>query len=281
MAMELAEQIHGLPGFDERLQNGHEPAVLRTKRDEAFAVYAATPAPMQRDEEWRRTDPALFSFDAVSRLSALEPAPSARADAWDDQFDVVVAIDDRSFSISDRTGVLRKGVCSVTSLRDAAEKTPELIAEYLQGAALPTKPRKFELLNAAFWNVGLIVHVPARTALPNGILVRYDHKASGGAIVPRLIVVAEDGSDVKVVEHFTSPDAVPFMCIGAREFYAGAGANLKLISVQEWGNATQHIGEDWASFSHRCSTWNGMMSVCWRNFQSDAACSMKIFRWSP
>ncbi len=241
--IQLSQRI---PGFENVVAEAGEASLLSAKRDEAFALYADTPSPVVRDDEWRRTDPALFPFEQFKRLPALRAETAFRDDQWDDQFDVVVAINDQSFSIRDRSGVTKNGVCAVMSLSEAAEKRPELINEYLQGAALPNKPRKFELLNGAFWNVGLVIHVPAKSVVPKGILLRYDHSAKSAALVPRLLVVAEDQSEVKIVEHFMSPDAVPFMCLGAREFYAGSGANLKLVSVQEWGNATYHIGEDWA-----------------------------------
>ena len=242
----MIQTSHRIPGFDNAISHAGDAALLSAKRDEAFALFSATPAPLARDEEWRRTDPALFPFDQFKRLPELKAESGIKNDQWDDVFDVVVAINDRSFSVQDRTGVIANGTCTVMSFAEAAQKRPELINEYLQGAALPNKPRKFELLNGAFWNVGLLIHVPPKAVVPKGILIRYDHSTPGAALVPRLLVVAEDQSEVKIVEHFTSPDAVPFMCLGAREFYTGQGANLKLVSVQEWGNATYHIGEDWA-----------------------------------
>jgi Fe-S cluster assembly protein SufD len=238
-----------VPGFGEaefRALPAEASAVLRAKREEAFRVYAETPAPTARDEEWRRTDPALIPFDQSRRLPDLQPADVAKADRWDDQFDVVVAIGDRTFTVTDRSGITRGGGCSVLPLRDAAATRRDLVEEHLQGAALPGHPRKFELLNAAFWNVGVLIHVAAKTSVPKGILLRYDPGAAGGALIPRLVVVAEDQSEVSLVEHFTSPDGVSSLCLGAREFYAGQGARLKLVSVQEWGDRACHIGEDWA-----------------------------------
>jgi len=240
-----------LPGFDEAAFRGlgsrdREPGVLAMKREEAFGIYKCIPSPTVRDEEWRRTDPSKFSLEGMKRLPSLAAGPLREKHEWDDQFDVVVSVSDDRLSIVDQTGVLGTDRAQVMSLDDAARKDSALLQKYLQGAAQPDRPRKFALLNDAFWNVGLLIHIPRSTTLERGILIRYQHKASGGILLPRLLVIVEEQSDVKLVEHFHSDDGMPFMCISSREMYVARGSALKLTSLQEWGANTRHIGEDWA-----------------------------------
>ena len=240
----------GLPAFDEAAFAGRshagEPALLADKRAAAFAACRALPPPSAADDEWRRTDPALFPFERFAPRAELRPRAAGAPDAWDDSFDVVVEVDDAGFAIVDRTGVLRGERCFVLPLADAARRFPEVIGAHLQGRAQPASPRILSAANGAFWNVGFLVYVPARVRIEKGILIRYHVARSGGALLPRILFVAEDGAEVSVVEHFTSAAATEFLCLGGREFYAGAGAQLKLVSVQEWGAGALQIGEDWA-----------------------------------
>ncbi len=239
-----------LPGFDAAAfaaaRRPDEPALLAAKRDPAFAAAAALPAPTFRDEEWRRTDPALFTSDRFTRRPALPPRPAGAEDEWDDTFDVVVEISDAGYAVIDRTGALRRETCFVLPLAEAAERFPDLIGAHLLGPALPAQPRLFSQVNGAFWNVGFLVYVPRHVRVEKGILFRYDLQGSGGALLPRLLFVAEAGAEVNVVEHFTSGPEAEFLFLGGREFYAGPGARLKLVSVQEWGERALHLGEDWA-----------------------------------
>ena len=240
-----------LPGFDEGAFIGlgsrqREPGVLAMKREEAFGIYRCIPSPTVRDEEWRRTDPAKFALSGMKRLPDLVHGPLKQKSPWDDQFDVVVSVTDDRISIEDQAGALGADRAQVQTLADAARNNSGLLQKYLQGSAQSDKPRKYAMLNDAFWNVGLLVHIPRKTSLEHGILIRYQHEAGGGILLPRLLVVVEEQSEVKLVEHFHSGDDAQFLCISSREMYVARGASLKLTSLQEWGANTRHIGEDWA-----------------------------------
>lgn len=235
-----------LPGLDDatftRARAMNEPALLKTKREEAFALYRRTPSPTARDEEWRRTDPSLFGFEAFSPLPQLNPGPAMAAEAIDEQFDVVVTVTDTHFAILRRT----ESPVVVLSLADAALQCGDLLRTHLQGSASPKTARKHTALVDAFWNFGLFIHAPAGTQIPRGVLVRYEHAAAGKMILPRILLVAEAGSVLTVAEHYRSADGIAFLAVGSREMYVGDNAVLKIVSLQEWGNETACIGEDWS-----------------------------------
>ncbi len=243
----LTESLQLLPGYDEaafeRVTEGQ--SLLLAKRKEGFAAYAALPTPTLRHEEWRRTDPASFPFDQHAPPAALPSCSPGPAGAMDELFDVVVSVDDRGCAVVDRTGVLAAGTFTVCPLAEAADRHPELVQRYLQGNARSKGARKFTALNDAFWNVGLFIHVPAKTAVEKGILIRYEPRRAG-SLLPRLLVVVDEQSEVTVAEHYQSPDDVAVLAVSGRELYAARGAQLKLITLQEWGHQTCHIGEDWA-----------------------------------
>jgi Fe-S cluster assembly protein SufD len=237
-----------LPGFDAaafELAAQPDTALLRGKREQAFAQYNALPNPQPTDEEYRRTDPALFrigKFKALPRLRELdevEPGP------WDAAFDMVVTITDRGWHVS-RADEAVTGRILVSSLDDAASSHPDDLQALLQGPALPKQPRKFTALNNAFWNVGLFIKIPPKTVISRGILVRYDIHGDHVAILPRLLVVAGKESRFEMVEHFSSPANSAVFCAGCREFYLDPAADVRLVSIQDWSPASVHVGEDWA-----------------------------------
>lgn len=280
-----------LPGLDEaaftRASAAGEPPLLRAKREEAFAAYARTPAPTNRDEEWRRTDPALFPFGDFAPLPALAPEVEYAAELVDSEFDVTVTVTTQGFAIGRRNP---NANVLVLPLAEAAVSHAALVAKYLQGPALPEQPRKFTSLVDAFWNFGLLILAPRGAQIEHGVLVRYDlgvaaslrdvaHRdaatlqssaaAAGGAadaatllcsaatgrssaatrghmILPRLLVIAEDGSSLKVAEYYRSRADAAVLSVSSREMYVGENATLKIAALQEWSDDSLHIGEDWS-----------------------------------
>jgi len=220
--------------------------LVREKRQAAFDAYRLIPMPTVRDEEWRRTDPALFPFEQFNILPALSPVERAEPEELDKLFDVVVSVSEKGFHIDDRNGLLSRNEIIVCSLDDAARDHAPAVTRYLHGPAIIEPNRKFMELNGAFWNFGLFIHIPAKTKLENGVLVRYQVRQSGSMLIPKLIVAAEEGSDAKVVEVFQSEDDCPTICLGARELYVSQAARLQLFALQEWGRSSYHIGEDWS-----------------------------------
>jgi Fe-S cluster assembly protein SufD len=220
--------------------------LLREKRKDAFTLYRTLPMPTLRDEEWRRTDPALFALNTFTLLPSLKALSSGTTHELDTLFDVVVSISEDGFHISDRNGLIDHGKIIVLDLETAARKHPELVAKHLRGAAVIESGRKYTELNDAFWNVGIFIHVPANTVIENGVLIRYNLTKAGSLLIPKLVVVSDQGSNAKVVEVFQSSDTHSTCCIGARELYVEQAARLQLFALQEWGRSSLHIGEDWS-----------------------------------
>ena len=238
-----------IPGFDEAafggLDTGSEHAVLRAKREAAFAAYQSLPAPTMFTEEWRKTHPSLFPF---ADLTVLPQAEDGTVDAgtWDDQFDVVVAVKDQQVSIADVSGLLAQDAIKVMTLADAAVQCPELVNSHMQGSALPADTDKFTALNASFWNFGLFVHIPAGFQLEKGILLRVEQTRDRAVFVPRVVVVAGDRSQATLVEHYTSPDAATMASINAKEVYVGDAARFRYLTLQEWGRNSYQVENNMA-----------------------------------
>lgn len=236
-----------LPGLDDaaftRATAMNEPALLKAKREEAFAAYARTPAPTGRDEEWRRTDPSLFPFSEFAPLPVLSPVGTYAAEIIDSEFDVTVTVSATGYAIGRRNAAAN---VVVLPLAEAAVSHAELLKKYLQGPALPAQPRKFTSLVDAFWNFGLLILAPRGAQVEHGVLVRYDIGNVATMLLPRILVIAEDGSSLRVAEYFRSTGNARVLSVSSREMYVGENATLKIAALQEWSDDSLHIGEDWS-----------------------------------
>jgi Fe-S cluster assembly protein SufD len=242
-ALETPASLSGA-AFQDVLVSTASP-LLREKRQAAFRAFESIPWPTVRDEEWRRTDPASIPFRDYTLLPTIPPVKAGLEQELDAFFDVVVAVDEEGYSITDRKGLLARGALVVKGLHEAAAEHQSAVAAQVHGPALIEEGRKFTELNGAFWNFGLFISIPARQIVENGVLVRYRLNRGGSLLVPKLVVVAGEGSSANVVEVFQSDDNVSVLCVGARELYVDAAARLQVFGLQEWGRTSYHLGEDW------------------------------------
>ncbi|MCC5847583.1 MAG: Fe-S cluster assembly protein SufD [Verrucomicrobia bacterium] len=248
LALPPATEPALLPGFNENVletARSGEPALLQAKRTAAFEAYTQIQNPEAFHEEYRRLDPKKFKFGSFTRLDIPREAIAYNARPVDEHYDVVISVTPDGIAIEDRADVTG-GKVTVQTLQQAALDHTSRIEQHLGTAIRSEEPRKFFELNGAFWNVGFHIHVAKNANLPKGILLRYHNDREGTALLPRLLVTAETGAEFALAEQFTSPDGVSTLCISCREFHLAPNANVKLVSLQDWGNVGIHIGEDWA-----------------------------------
>ena len=246
----IDEAQESVLGFDEeafnRLDTSQEPSLLKAKREQAFHAYLQTKCPSPADEEWRRTDPSLFPFGELSQLPFIFPARQTSFSPWDEFFDVVVSIRDNSYSIKDCSGVLEQGRVAVLPLTDASTHHPELVKRCFGGALGSSRSGKYELLNDAFWNVGFFVYVPEGVHLEKGILLHYEYERPRSIAVPKLVVLAERGSYLKLAERLTTDDQTVFMSMSSKDVYVEESAHVEVVSLQTWGCESFYWAHDMA-----------------------------------
>lgn len=223
-----------------------EHALLQAKRTASYESYAQIPNPDRFHEEYRRLDPDLFSISDFKRLDIpLEDIPYAESEE-DAHYDLIISVTPEGFCIQDRKGITKDDAISVLPLQEAAGSHTTLLEQAMGSAMVSEEQRKFLDLNGAFWNVGFLIHFKKKAEIKGGILIRYHNDRPDSILLPRLVVVAEQESVFSIAEQFTSPDGVSTLCISGREFLLDAAADVKLVSLQGWGDQGIHIGEDWA-----------------------------------
>jgi Fe-S cluster assembly protein SufD len=236
-------------GFDEEALSAlPSPApFVETLRKQAFDEFLALPIPSQETEEWRYTDLEGFDFD-------LRPfAEGGRADNLDDVPEEILAA---AGKVGERDGlqIQRNSEVVVTHLsRELAAKgvwfgdldrasadRPDVIERHLHGL-LATDRSKFTALHAAFRTGGTFLHVPrdVRVELPIQTLTYLD--ADGSVVFPRTLLIADEGSEVTFIDRYVSPALGRAVSDAIAEIYVGAGARVRYVALQEYGNGVQHL----------------------------------------
>jgi Fe-S cluster assembly protein SufD len=184
-------------------------------RVELLERYQALPLPTTRDEHWRFTDLAGFDPDDWS----VQAAPAADVPSLLD-LDVAAAatIDEGGISV----GVAPQGI-----------RFEPLTDDHPLVGSLVQPDDKFRAHNAAVWQHGLLVHVPAGVELEKPLYLRVSSSATGGALFWRVLVVADPGSRFTVVQELTSADPeLEAYVNGVVEVVVGDGAKAEIVNVQ-------------------------------------------------
>jgi Fe-S cluster assembly protein SufD len=193
-------------------------------RAAALERYNELPLPSTSDEHWRFTD--LRGFDPESFAVNGAGAESVA--------DSMLEID--AAGIAEAT----EGGIEIVSAPEGITFAP-LVDHELLGTLVGAED-KLTAHNAAVWQHGLLVHVPAGVELEKPLYVRVGNSTPGGSIFWRLLVVAEEGSRFTLIEESASasPDLESYSNAVA-EVFVGRGAKLEYVSIQNLSRATWHF----------------------------------------
>ncbi len=270
----LERQDHYLTQYEqlERDRGGEAPDWLRALRRRGIDGFVERGFPTTRDEEWR--------FTSVAPIAATAFAP-----AWDEAalagptrdpvevFDLPAAHGPRLVfvggrfapALSDR-GVSGAGV-QVLDLAGAIASMPEVLERHLgQLARMDLNP--FTALNTAFVHDGAVVLVPAHAIADETIHLVFAAPDSDRARVshPRVLVVAESHSQVRVVETYVGSSGSGPLTNGVTEVVLGQDAVVDHYKVQREGMDAFHVGgmyvrlERGSNFSSHSITLGGSVA---------------------
>jgi Fe-S cluster assembly protein SufD len=213
-----------------------QPGWLQTLRQEAFARFAETGFPTTHDEDWRFTNVSevsgtpfeLAGAETVSK-EQLEPFSAS-------QFASQLVFINGLYSEKLSTlAAMPKGV-RVASLAAQLRIDPAAIEPHF-GRYLNYQRDAFCALNTAFAEDGVYVHVPQGVIVEDPIYVLYV-TAPGAAPQmnhPRNLIVAEQNSQVTVVEDYVSLGEGISFSNAATELVAADNANVSHYMVVREG----------------------------------------------
>ena len=195
------------------------PEWLRTARSAAFGRFLERGFPTTRDEEWK--------FTNVAPIAQIEWRASAAR-----------------LSIVNQT--VPEGV-TISTLQEAmqAHEGPSLKSDH-----------PFVLLNTAFFEGGLFIHIAPKTVVtePIHIVCVAEPGAEATMVSPRVFVVVGEQARVSLVETYTGPEGQPVLTNAVTEVLLGPGAVVDHVKVQQEAASTFHMSSTLVHL-HRASTF--------------------------
>ena len=203
--------------FDDRIDAlaSSSPDWLSKLRQEASAAYREIPYPLGREEVWRFTDvkaihPDLFKLTGDAATPVLEGSAP----------DGVIFCD----------------------LETAVREHADLLRGRLGSLIGSTDP--FTALSLAAHSGGTFLYVPkgAEITAPFHATHSLAAEAAGTAVLPRTVVIVEDGAKVVFNDVYTSgPLAEPTLAAPVTEMFIGKGAEVGWVTWQDWGRGVKHV----------------------------------------
>jgi len=196
-------------------------------RTEAQAAYEALPVPDTTEEHWRFTDLRGFDPDAFGHVGGQSPDVSALS---------MLELDVAAEAVVTENGIEITRAPAEIRFEPLDESHDRL------GSLVGWEEDKFAAHNAAAWQHGLLVHVPAGFELERPLFVRVVNAVDGGSLFWRLLVVAEEGARFSLVEEYSSlsPDQTGYFN-GVAEVFVEQGAKLEYVSLQNLSRETWHF----------------------------------------
>jgi len=199
-------------------------------RADLLERYRALPLPSTSDEHWRFTDLRGFDPDGFASNGHVRgTVPGTRARG------TMVELDVAGLATVGEGGVeVERAPDDITfePLGDDHERLYSLVAS----------EEKFAAHNAALWQHGLLVVVPRGVALERPLYVRVLNDTPESAHFFRLVVVAEEGSRVSLIEeHVSSSPDVAGYTNAVSELFVEQAAKLEYVSLQNLSRETWHF----------------------------------------
>lgn len=201
-------ELATLEKLPESSSNG--PDWLVQLRRESQDSYNQAPLPLRSAHLWRYTDPNQFLFaDSASPETESSAKDGTMISALEDLKNgslAAVGFDNAGSGIlTELSEKARSKGLIVMSLREAAEALPEIFQRHY-GAAVPNSFGKFEALNGSLWQDGLLVYVPKGLRLSEPVHLLHRGSSESGWTYNRTLVVADEGSEVTVIDEYFSAD---------------------------------------------------------------------------
>jgi Fe-S cluster assembly protein SufD len=196
-------------------------------RTEARAAYEALPVPDTTEEHWRFTDLRGFDPDAFGHVGGQSHDVSAPS---------MLELDVAAEAVVTESGIEITRAPAEIRFEPLDESHDRL------GSLVGWEEDKFAAHNAAAWQHGLLVHVPAGIELERPLFVRVVNAVDGGSLFWRLLIVAEEGSRFSLVEEYSSLSADQTGYFnGVAELFVEQGAKLEYVSLQNLSRETWHF----------------------------------------
>ena len=224
---------------------GDDPSWLRSLRRDAAGCFAELGLPDRKLEEWRYTNvTALAKPDFEMAEPGIAGVTRAAIEAVATPVfacGLYVLVDGRFAPELSSPLALSDGV-RVESLAQLRREAPERLEPWLASLALP-KEHPFAALNTAFLDDGAVLRVPRGVDVETPVHVVFVSTAGAPPRVrhPRVLVVAEPGSRVRLIQDHVSLAEDAGFTNAVSEVRVEENASVDLVLLQREGAGGFHV----------------------------------------
>ena len=215
----------------------HSAEVMNAVRDEAYENFKSLGFPTKKVERYKYTDiEKLFEPNYGLNINRLDipvnPYDAFRCDVPNLSTSLYFVVNDAFYKKSEPKALLPEGVI-VDSLKNQAERNPELIAKYYAKLA-KTDEDAITALNTMLAQDGLVVYVPRNVVVDRAVQVINILRSDVDLMVNRrVLIVVEEGAEVKLLFCDHAADNRNFLATQVIEAYVGRNASLDLYCLEE------------------------------------------------
>ena len=215
----------------------HSAEVMNAVRDEAYENFKRQGFPTKKVERYKYTDiEKLFEPNYGLNINRLDipvnPYDAFRCDVPNLSTSLYFVVNDAFYKKSEPKALLPEGVI-VDSLKNQAEKNPDLIAKYYSKLA-KTDEDAITALNTMLAQDGLLVYVPKNVVVDRAIQVINILRSDVDMMVNRrVLIVVEEGAEAKLLFCDHAADDCNFLATQVIEAYVGRNASLDLYCLEE------------------------------------------------
>lgn len=231
--------------WEELVHTRSEPDWVRARRQRAWNLFAEMAWPSLRDEEWMRTDIRglrldRFRFGAAEGASSSDLPPALLLEGVETA-GRIASLDGQNRLVELASDCARKGVL-FGPLAAVLEHHGETIRPWFERSVVDPAYDRFAALQGAFWSSGSVLYIPRGVVIERPLHI-LNGLSDGQADISQLLIVMEDGAEATVLTEkaSTSESAGGFHC-GGTEVIVGRGANLRLVTLQNWGQGVWNFG---------------------------------------
>ena len=217
----------------------HLPAWWLDRKRAAYARFAALPFPKRTDEGWRFSHLSGLSLDGYKLAEPINHQQVTNQDLGAPSAGTLLLANHQLVYAEPLSAKFAEQGVVFTSLREALLKHSDLVRPHLLAQPSKLGSEKFVALHEAFLENGAFIYVPRNVTVDLPLGVFHYASGTGTALFPHTLVVAEENAKVTVADFFRSSTGAgaQFAC-GGNDLYAGHGAQVTYLAMQDWSRET-------------------------------------------
>lgn len=248
MAENSLDQYITLYEQNRGLIDSNSAPVINSRRQAALEMLRHARLPRKGEEDYENTSAEdMFAPDYGLNLAGIDlpvnPAESFRCGVPNMSTRMAIVANDTFHPVRDLESRLPEGVV-FTSLRDAAERFPDLVGRYYATVAPLDNPSV--ALNTMLVQRGVFIYIPDGVRLEKPLqLVNIFQADAPLMAVRRLLIVAGRGASVRllVCDHTPGSASVAYLSSQVVEIVAGENSEIDYYDIEEASASTSRLSQ--------------------------------------